>query len=103
MIRALFSFSGTLLALQLAAVVASLAAIALYPPANGRMLLVPVWPGAEHGLAARAIRAGAQLVDRGPLAGTLVISGDRAAIWAAMASSGVVALAAPTGGCGRTA
>jgi hypothetical protein len=102
-VRARFSFSGTLLALQLVAVAASLAAIALYPPAKGRMLLVPVWPGAGHGLAARAVRAGALLVDRGPLAGTLVISGDRAAIWSAMAPAGIVTLAAPTGGCGGAA
>jgi hypothetical protein len=100
-VRALFSFSGTLVVVQLVAVVASLVAIALYPPPQGKMLLVPVWPGAEQGLAARAVKAGARLVDRGPLANTLVISGDRAAIWSAMASSGVLTLAAPTGGCGK--
>lgn len=99
----LFSLSGTLVALQLAAIVASLAAIAFYPPAQGRMLLVPVWPGAEQGLAARAVRTGARLVARGPLANTLVVSGDRAALWPAMASAGVIAMAAPTGGCGNPA
>jgi hypothetical protein len=102
-VHARFSFSITMIVLQLVAVTASLAAIALYPPARGTMLLVPVWPGAERALAARAIQAGARLVDRGPLANSLVISGDRAAIWSAMASSGVIAIAAPTGGCGDPA
>ncbi|MES2445426.1 MAG: hypothetical protein V4574_21580 [Pseudomonadota bacterium] len=103
MVRALFSLPGTLLALQLAAVVASLAAIALYPPRSGRMILIPVWPGAERGLAARALESGALLVDRGPVPNSLVISGTRAAIAPALLSSGVLTLAAPAAGCGTPA
>ena len=102
MLRALFSFSGTLLAVQLVAVVTSLGAIAFYPPASGKMILVPIWPGAERGLAARAIEAGGQLVDRGPLPHSLVISGLRSTIAPAMLSSGVLIVSAPASGCGIT-
>lgn len=85
---------------QLAIVSASLAAIALYPPANGTMTLVPVWPGAEHGLAARAIESGALLVDRGALPNSLVISGVRSAIAPAMLAHGVLVVSASAAGCG---
>ena len=102
MLRALLSFSGSLLVVQMTAVVASLAAIAFYPPSSGKMILVPIWPGAERGLAARAIQAGGQLVDRGPLPHSLVISGLRSAIAPAMLSSGVLILSAPAAGCGAS-
>jgi hypothetical protein len=89
--------------MQLATVIASLAAIAVYPPSNGEMMLVPLWPGAERGLEARAIAAGGLLVDRGSLPHSLVISGTRAAIAPAMLASGVLILAAPASGCGAKA
>lgn len=84
-------------------VVASLAAITLFPPSSGTMTLIPVWPGAGHALAARAIDAGAQLVDRGPLPGSLVISGARSAIAPVMLSGGVLVLSALGAGCGTAA
>jgi hypothetical protein len=100
-VRASPSLSGTLLVLQLGAAAVSLAAIALCPPARGRMILVPIWPGAEQGLAARAIDAGARLVDRGPLPDSLVISGPRSVIAPAMLARGVLVVAAPASGCAK--
>lgn len=100
MVRALFSFSGSMLVAQLTGVAASLGAIALYPPSNGKMILVPIWPGAERGLAARAVDAGAQLVDGGPLPHSLVVSGERSAIAPAMLADGVLVITAPISGCG---
>ncbi len=103
MVRPLFPLSSTLLAVQLVAVSASLAAIALYPPEQGTMLLIPVWPGAEHRLTARAVEAGALLVDRGPLPNSLVVSGARSAILPTMLSSGVLTVSGPAAGCGTSA
>ena len=103
MVRALISLPFSLLGLQLATVGASLAAIAVYPPSNGKMMLVPLWPGAERGLEARTIAAGGLLVDRGYLPHSLVVSGTRAAIAPAMLSRGVLILAAPASGCGAKA
>lgn len=86
--------------LQLAAVIASLVAIAFYPPASGTMILIPLWPGAEQGLTARAVNAGARLVDRGPLPGSLVISGDSSTIASAMLPHGILIINGPRAGCG---
>lgn len=89
-----------MLVLQMVTVVAILAAVALYPPAKGTMILVPIWPGADRGLAAHAIEAGAQLVDAGPLPHSLVVSGVRAMIAPVMLSRGVLIVTAPASGCG---
>jgi hypothetical protein len=100
MLRGAFLSTSTLLVLQLLAASAILAAIAFFPPPRGTMILVPLWPGAEQGMTARAVDAGAVLVDRGPLPGSLVISGDRAAIAPGMLAHGVLILTGPKAGCG---
>lgn len=103
MVRTILSSSGTLLGLQLVAVAVSLGALAFYPPASGKMMLVPVLPGAGQGLAARAIDAGALLVERGPIPNSLVISGTRADFASAMLAQGVLIVTAPQTGCGGSA
>lgn len=101
-VRTLPSLSGILLTVQLAAAAVSMGAIAFCPPARGQMMLVPIWPGAELGLEARAIDAGARLVDRGPLPNSLVISGLRSAVAPTMLSHGVLIMSAPASGCGES-
>jgi hypothetical protein len=88
-------------ALQIAVVVAAMLFGALYPPARGKMILVPVWPRAGHGMLARAIDSQALLVGYGPLPGSFVISGDRAAMFGTMLRHGVLVLAAPPAACGE--
>jgi len=92
--------SAQFLPFQLLLVVSALAALALYPPASGRMILVPVWPGAAAHLAASVIDRGGLLVDGGPLPGSLVVSGERSVIAPFMLAHGVLVLAAPAAGCG---
>ncbi|RYY47628.1 MAG: hypothetical protein EOP59_00785 [Sphingomonadales bacterium] len=89
--------------LQLVAVVATGAALALSPPAQGRMLLVPLWPGAEQGMIARATRHNALLLGRGPLPRSFVVSGSRTSVSAGMLGRGVLVIAAPLAGCGAEA
>lgn len=66
------------------------------------MLLVPVWPGAEQGMVARATSSGALLLSRGPLPHSMVVTGTRAQV-AGMFGKGVLVLAAPAAECGATA
>ncbi|RYG22688.1 MAG: hypothetical protein EON93_24865 [Burkholderiales bacterium] len=83
-------------------VVIVLGMVGLYPPAQGKMLLVPIWPGAAQGMLARATQQGALLIGSGPLPNSFVVSGSRAAIAEAMLDHGVLLLAAPPTGCGTT-
>lgn len=92
--------SAQILPLQLVLGVSAVVILALYPPAQGRMILVPVWPGASAHLAAHALDRGGVLVDGGPLPGSLVVSGDRSAIAPFMLAHGILVLAAPPSGCG---
>lgn len=89
--------------LQLGAVFAGLMLTAFSPPAQGRMILVPIAPGAAQGMIARATHHDARLVDYGPLPGSFVVEGSRAALWPEMLSHGVLLLAAPSAGCGANA
>ncbi|WP_420143403.1 hypothetical protein [Sphingobium sp.] len=79
--------------------------VALYavPPASGRMLLVPVTQEARLALVPVAIAHGARLVARGPLAGSMVIEGERGKLAPALLRRGVIALSAQIGGCGEAA
>jgi hypothetical protein len=103
MVAALRRMTRHILLLQLGAVLTALTLVAFAPPVEGRMILVPVIPGAAQGMIARATRHDALLVDYGPLPGSFVIEGNRAALWSAMLSHGVVILAAPPAGCGANA
>ena len=87
-----------LLVAQFALVLASFLLIALVPPPTGRMLLVPLGP-APVPLAAGAVAAGAAILGRGPLPGSLVVQGDRAALVGPALSSHAILVRAGSGGC----
>jgi hypothetical protein len=95
---ALFAFAPVLA--QLGLVIAAMLVLLLWPPASGKMLLVPMLPGADAGLVGRAIDRGALLVDTGPLPGSLIVAGDRSHMASALLKHGVLVVAAPLGGCG---
>jgi len=97
------AFGFPTLALQLVAIVATGTALALSPPAQGRMLLVPLWPGAEKGMIARVTQSDARLLGRGPLPRSFVVSGSHASVSAGMLGHGVLVIAAPLAGCGAKA
>lgn len=85
---------------QLALVGVALACAASWPPSRGRMLLVPVLPGAARHMLARAIDGGAQLLGSGPLPGSMVVTGTHLTLSAALRGEAVLILAAPPALCG---
>ena len=88
---------------QLALVVMALLCAAFWPPSQGRMLLVPLLPGAANHMLARAIDGGAQLLGSGPTPGSFVITGNHLAIASALTGEAVMILAAPPALCGSVA
>lgn len=90
----------SLIALQIVLVLSGLVLLALWPPASGRMLLVPVTAAARHGLVTAAVGRGARLVARGPIPGSMIVSGQRGLLMGALVRHGILAMVAPAGGCG---
>ena len=88
---------------QLALVGLALACAAFWPPSQGRMLLVPMLPGAADRLLAQAIEGGARLLGDGPLPGSFVVTGTHPAIAAALRGRAILILAAPPALCGGAA
>ena len=88
-----------LLALQCTGIALIFLALPFAPPAAGRLLLVPIGTASAARLAAGALAGGARLIDRGPIAGSLIVDGDRTTLAAALGR--VLILAAPQSGCGR--
>ena len=86
---------------QIALVLGGLAGLAFRPPAQGRMLLIPIG-GGNAGLASLALARGALLVGRGPFPGSMVVEGDRARLTRGLFARGIIALAAPPTACGDT-
>ena len=78
----------------------ALLAVAFAPPAQGRMLLVPVMPGAAAKLPAVALDHDMLLLGVGPFDGSLVVTGDGQALMAPLWRVGVIAIAAPPALCG---
>ena len=89
-----------LLVAQAGAGVAALAVMSLYPPAEGRILLVPVIDRDVNATARLAFASGARLLGAGPLRGSLVVVGNRARLAAHSQPWRVLMLAAPPAGCG---
>lgn len=87
----------SLLSIQAAVALLGLPVAAAWPPSRGTILVVPVAAGAERGLAAGALDAGARLLERGPLPGSLVVQGERARL---RAIPGALLLAAAPTACG---
>lgn len=86
---------------QLLLIVLGLAALAFFPPAQGRMIIVPLRAEDGSGALNLALSAGARLVGPGPLRGSFVIEARRASISAALKGSRALLLAAPPAGCGQ--
>jgi hypothetical protein len=91
-------FTDLLVSGQIALVLGGLSVLAFRPPAQGRMLLIPI--GGDSGLASLVLARGALVIGRGPFAGSLVVEGDRARLTRGLLARGVVALAAPPIACG---
>ena len=89
----------SLLLLQGIGIALILVALPLVPPATGRLLLIPLGARSGARLAADALAGGGRLIDRGPIAGSLIVDGDRTTLAAALGR--VLILAAPQSGCGR--
>ncbi|KQT35253.1 hypothetical protein ASG29_03865 [Sphingomonas sp. Leaf412] len=78
----------------------ALIALPMWPPAAGKLLLVPITGGNANDMARIAVAGGAALVGAGPLPGSLVIAGDRAMVMRATPPFAAVAIAAPAVACG---
>ncbi|OSZ63007.1 hypothetical protein CAP40_18270 [Sphingomonas sp. IBVSS2] len=91
------------LAAQLALAGLVVACAAFWPPSQGRMLLVPMLPGAADRMLAQAIDGGAQLLGDGPLPGSFVVTGTHFAIASALRGRAILILAAPPALCGGAA
>ena len=92
-----FQPTQMLIPAQIAAATCGLAALTIWPPASGAMLLVPL--GQDGGAAVRgALAARAALLGVGPFPGSLVVVGDRTRI-ARQVAWNIVILAAPPAGC----
>jgi hypothetical protein len=87
-------------AAQLGLVGSTFAVASLSPPARGEFLLVPLTAHAAQQVARLAIEHDALLLSPGPVAGSLIVEGERARLAQAMLSAGIVPLAAPTAPCG---
>lgn len=72
-------------------------AIAIVPPAEGFMLIVPLQSTSRPVDA--AIRAGALLVSAGPIAGSVIVRGDRNRIIAPAMADGNIVIATGERGC----
>lgn len=95
-----FSHSLSLVVAQLAIGIGALAALALTPPANGAMLLVPLVGDAPAVQLARDSEA--LLLARGP-GGGVVVRGERRALFWPLLRAGVLTVAAPASLCGKAA
>ena len=78
------------------------ALLALVPPAEGNILIIPVVPvRAEHSLV-WALPAGALLMGNGFLPGSYVVRGSRSALLGPALANGALLLSAPAAGCFST-
>lgn len=94
------SRSGLALIGQLLLILLGLVALYAFPPARGRMLLVPLTDRARVDLVRMAVAHGARLVAVGAGSGNLLVAGSRDELAGPLLRQGVLALAAPRGGCG---
>lgn len=82
---------------QLVAGVSGIAALALAPPASGAMVLLPLAHGAP---VARLARDGDALLLATTPGGTLIVMGERRALFWPLLRAGVLTIAAPARYCG---
>jgi hypothetical protein len=94
------SRSFSVFSLQLAAAGAAFAAIALAPPAEGELLLVPLAGQSADSVTVWATRAGARIIGRGPLPGSLAVEARTSALAGAALRHATLITAAPPAACG---
>jgi len=87
-------------ALQMLLASLTVTIVALYPRADGDMLIIPLTRSAATHLAARALTDGATLSAPGPLPGSIVVHGDGPRLIADLLPAGILAIAAGPVGCG---
>jgi hypothetical protein len=75
------------------------ALIALAPPAEGTMLLVPIAGQSENRIVGLAIAGGATLVQRGPFPSSVIVYGKRASLLEPLSRAGVLTLSGGAVGC----
>jgi len=84
---------------QIAGALILRAVIALAPPDQGTMLLVPVAAWSQGQVTALALARGASVVQRGPLPSSVIVYGARARLFAPLARAGILTLASGAAGC----
>lgn len=87
------------LAGQCALVLIGLVSLYAVPPAQGRILLVPMTRAAKMAVARVAVAHGARLVAAGPWSGSLLVEGRRDRLAQPLVQKGVLLLSAQAGGC----
>ncbi|HYD23728.1 MAG TPA: hypothetical protein VEB68_02955 [Croceibacterium sp.] len=80
-----------------------LAVLSVIPPERGAMLLVSTTGMSPGAILSRTMPAGALPLRAGPVAGSIVVRGERGRIAAAAMPLGILVLAAPADACGETA
>lgn len=91
--------SRGLIGAQIAGTLIMFVCIALAPPAEGNMLLVPASNRSEGEIAMLATTHGAVLVQRGPLRSSIIVYGKRASLFGPLARAGVLTVAGGAVGC----
>ena len=88
---------------QVAIAIIAVVALAMWPPASGRMLLVQLTSADTNRVARVALAGNALLLGTGPFPGSMVVVGVRANIAHQIKTWKIVILAAPSAGCGANA
>lgn len=88
-----------LIGAQIAGALAIFVFIALAPPAQGTILLVPVTGRSEGQILSLALSRGASLVQRGPLPSSVIVYGRREELLGPLTRAGVLMLSGGAVGC----
>lgn len=88
---------------QILAIGVAFAFFAVWPPANGSLLLIPFDGSTQGEVANIALAGGAALLGSGSTPNSLVVSGNRYDIAEQLTGHGILILAANRITCGRTA
>lgn len=76
--------------------------LAMVPPAQGRMLVIPLLPVSQETSAAWTVAAQARLIGAGPLPGALIVDGPRHALLPAALRHGALLINTNFVGCAGT-
>lgn len=87
--------------MQVSSAILGLLMLALWPPASGRMLLVPIDGSDANSVLTGALAGDARILGPGALPRSLVVIGNRAQITARFHPWSVLALAPTPSGCGE--